>query len=348
MPVAPWPAAELETLSACPVCSSAERELLYQDLIDNVFNCAPGRWSSWLCSNCGSAYLSPRPSPASIHLAYASYYTHRGVQPRRPYEALGPLHKLRRWLANGYLNRRFFLHPEAPATRLGLFLILAARPYKNAVDRNYRHMPRPTEDGTLLDVGCGDGAFLELARSCGWNVMGVDPDPNAVANCRSRDLNVRLGGIEQFDDERERFDVMTLAHVLEHAHDPIALITACRRLLKPGGQIWIETPNIDSLGHRRYARNWRGLEPPRHLVLFNARSLRASLVAAGFARVETMPDTSPLLFMTVASEALKRGMNAESEIRLPFGLKVSLRIDQLRQSLSPACREFLTVVALKR
>jgi len=349
-PDARWPETELEAADVCPICSSASRALLYEGLEDIVFRCAPGKWRSWRCLNCGSAYLSPRPSPASIHLAYATYYTHRArpareAAPRQPYDSLGFAQRLRRRLANGYLNRRFFLRPDSPATSLGRYLVLAARPYKNAIDRFYRHLPPPTPQGRLLDVGCGDGSFLEIARLCGWSVEGVDPDPAAVANCRSRGLEVREGSIDLFDGQSALFDVITLAHVIEHAHDPIALARACRRLLKPDGRLWVETPNIDSLGHARYGRHWRGLEPPRHLVLFNAQSLDDALRAAGFARVETMPDMSPATLVMTSSEALTRGLPAEADIALSPRFRAMLLADRLRRLLSPSRREFLTVVA---
>ena len=133
-----------------------------------------------------------------------------------------------------------------------------------------------------MDIGCGDGSFLQVAQTCGWDVIGIDPDPKVVANCRSQGWNVLQGDIEQFYDKERLFDVITMNHVIEHVHDPLAVLKACHRLLKPGGQLWLETPNIDSFGHLQYGRNWRGLEPPRHLLLFNQRSLLTALLAAGF------------------------------------------------------------------
>jgi 2-polyprenyl-3-methyl-5-hydroxy-6-metoxy-1,4-benzoquinol methylase len=291
----PWPTDELERVPACPVCGSDERKILHKDLIDNVFYCAPGKWTSWRCSECRCAYLDPRPSQASIHMAYGTYYTHQEAASKSSYAELSLLRKLRRRLVNGYTNWRYSTL-ELPATRLGRFAFLTAWPLKIRLDREYRHLPRlPAGGGTLLDVGCGNGYFLHIARTCGWHVVGVDPDPKAVANGLGQGLDVIQGGIEYFDGKDDFFDVITLNHVIEHVHEPVAVLNACHRLLKPGGQLWLETPNINSLGHRHYMKDWRGLETPRHLVMFNQSSLTKALTEAGFSGIKIQSRPSPLL-----------------------------------------------------
>jgi len=344
----PWLENELEILSVCPVCASPERKKLYDGLVDNVFYCAPGEWTSWRCAQCGCAYLDPRPSPASIHLAYGNYYTHQDAGPgKADYADLSPLRKLRRRLVNGYINWRYSAQ-EAPASPIGGVALWAAWPFRIALDREYRHLPRRAAGGgALLDIGCGNGSFLRIARSCGWDVTGLDPDPKAVANCSGQGWPVLEGGVEQLDGKEAMFDVITMSHVIEHVHDPVAVMRICHRLLKPGGRLWLETPNIDSQVHRQYGRNWRGLEPPRHLVLFNRRSLLMALSAAGFARIERAPGPSPLSSMTKASEALKLRRSIDDDIQLDCPQKWLLQKNGLLQAINPGKREFLTFVASK-
>lgn len=346
--LSPWPATELCPVEACPVCGSADRTLLHKDLIDNIFYCAPGKWTSWSCSSCGSAYLDPRPSPASIHLAYETYYTHEGAGPgKADYADLSPLRKLRRRLVNGYANWRFSTG-ETPASSLGILVILLAWAYRRALASEYRHLPRlPAGGGALLDIGCGGGSFLRIAQSCGWQVTGLDPDPKVVASSRAQGWNMLQGGVEQFDGKEGLFDVITMSHVIEHVHEPVAVMKTCHRLLKPGGRLWLQTPNIDSLGHRHYGHNWRGLEPPRHLVLFNRRSLRLGLSSAGFDRIEDRTTCSPLTGMTKASEAIKRGQLIDDEVPLDSAQKWRLRTHKFVAAINPARREFLTLVAFK-
>jgi 2-polyprenyl-3-methyl-5-hydroxy-6-metoxy-1,4-benzoquinol methylase len=248
-------------------------------------------------------------------------------------------------LFNGYKNWRYGIYEE-PALGIGAIAFMLAPPFRNLLDRRCRSLPRlPICGGSVLDVGCGDGEFIELAASWGWNAIGIDPDPAAIANCLTRGLNVTQGTLEQFADKQCLFDVITLGHVIEHVHNPVALLKACRRLLKPTGQLWLETPNIDSLGHRQYMKNWRGLEPPRHLVLFSRQSLAKALIASGFAHIERRSAWNALIWLTMASEAIKRGLPIENDIQLSSAQRWMLRKNRFLQSIFPSCKEVLTVVA---
>jgi SAM-dependent methyltransferase len=199
----------------------------------------------------------------------------------------------------------------------------------------------------LLDVGCGSGSFLQIAQSCGWTVMGVEPDPKAVAYGREQGLNIVQGSIELFEGQESMFDVITLSHVIEHVHDPVALLRSCHRLLKPNGQIWLETPNIDSLGHSRYGRDWHGLDPPRHLVLFDPQSLIMALHRAGFNKIDRKSGPSPLLFLTKVSIALRQGLPWDQDVQLNMRQKWSVLIGRFLQVLYRSFQEFLTVVSRK-
>jgi len=95
-----WPISELESVDFCPLCKSADRKVLYKGLTDRVFFCAPGEWDLYRCGRCGTGYLDPRPTVASIGLAYKSYYTHEpeGGAP----EFDGKARSLKASLRNGY------------------------------------------------------------------------------------------------------------------------------------------------------------------------------------------------------------------------------------------------------
>lgn len=341
----PWPSDGLETVRNCPVCGDGRRELLYADLVDNVFRVAPGKWQLWKCGVCGSAYLDPRPTRDSIYAAYGTYYTHRKPESRDDYESLSPFRKLRRRLVNGYTNWRYSTQAQ-PATALGVAAAFAAPNFKRVLDRHYRHLPRrPESGGRVLDVGCGDGSFLLLARSCGWDVMGVDPDPKAGSIRRG--FPVRQGGIECLDGESDLFDAITLSHVLEHVHDPVAVLCRCHALLKPRGQLWMETPNIDALGHTRYGRDWRGLEPPRHLVIFNRNSVETALRLADFNAVADRRTRNPHLYTFRESKALQILKYGDSRIKLSTVELWAARWAAFQTEFQRDRQEFLTLTATK-
>lgn len=342
-----WPKGDLESVKVCPVCSCGERSLLHTDLVDNTFRSAPGKWLLWQCNHCRIAYLDPRPKLDAIHLAYSSYYTHRQPNEKDDYALLSPLRKLRRSLINGYTKWRYGTQ-ATPASTLGLPAVFFLPNVKRILDREYRHLPKlPINGGSLLDVGCGDGSFLLLARTCGWQVVGLDPDQKAVVNAKSQDLIIHQGGIELFEGKSSLFDVITLNHVIEHVHDPARVLRTCHTLLKPGGQLWVETPNIDSFGHAHFQKNWRGLEAPRHLVLFNRKALIDLLTSVGFRRPLDQARPSSCVGMYEASYAIEMGCSLCQKINLPKKTYAHAKYAQFCGTFLRSKREFLLIVAKK-
>ncbi|MBI3030240.1 MAG: class I SAM-dependent methyltransferase, partial [Candidatus Rokubacteria bacterium] len=98
--------------------------------------------------------------------------------------------------------------------------------------------------GRLLDVGCGDGAFLRLARARGWDVAGTELSPYAVSAAKADGLAVREGEVWDAGFAAAAFDAVTCWHVLEHTSDPRRVIEEIRRVLRPGGWLMLATPNI--------------------------------------------------------------------------------------------------------
>ena len=233
-------------------------------------------------------------------------------------------------------------------TALGVVAAFTMPMLKKVIDRQYRHLPRlPKGGGALLDVGCGNGSFLDLARTCGWDVVGLDPDPMAAANAAKQGLTVYEGGIEYFAGKTALFDVITMNHVIEHVRDPVKVLEACQALLKPGGQLWLETPNIDSFGHAWFQENWRGLETPRHLVLFSRRSLDRALLNAGFPVQRDRVRPSPCAGMFQASFAMEDGHDPYQAVVIPKEIKLRATIAAFAERLMPSRREFLTVTSRK-
>lgn len=274
-----WPAEDVERVETCPVCTCATRSLLYDDAWDASFLVAPGRWSLWRCGECSSAYLDPRPTAASIGRAYERYYTHHDNAGMA--DPKGPLAMVRRAFANGYRNGRYGGHAR-PASRLGTLVASFAPEMRTGIDYNFRYLPHPGPSSRVLDVGCGGGEWIAQAEAAGWNACGADPDPISVDRACARGLNVRKGDIATWSDLPGAFDAVTMSHVIEHVDDPRALLTAAFGLLRPGGQLFIDTPNVDAASHARFGRHWRGLETPRHLVLFTRRALDDLLEDIGF------------------------------------------------------------------
>lgn len=339
-----WPEDGKERVTACPVCRFQGSTVVHDDLQDRIFFSAPGTWRLRQCRQCQSAYLDPRPTRETIHLAYESYHTHSRSRP----DSSGPDAKhsgLRTRLANGYRNWRYGTAFK-PATGLGLALILWP-PRRKVLDRRMRHLPKLSSNSRLLDVGFGNARFLATARAGGWDVRGVDFDAEVVQAARDRGLAVELGGIEVLDGEASRYDAITLSHVIEHVHEPLEMLRDAYRLLRPGGYLWIETPNVLSIGHERFGADWRGLEPPRHLVIFNWQSLMHALEQTGFERIKPLPNRSGSQKVYEESCAIRSrrlpGHAANDRLSDAF----TQRIDMLQTFMRPRRSELVTLSARK-
>jgi 2-polyprenyl-3-methyl-5-hydroxy-6-metoxy-1,4-benzoquinol methylase len=329
-----WSADELEHLERCVVCDCEALEPLYDDLRAHDV----GLWRLDRCSACGSALLNPRPTVEAIGKAYRGNYRPYKRRRARPLPK-GRRARLRYAATNAYLRRRWGytgLHARAPLTAVAM----AMPGMRRAADRLVRFVPAPpTADARLLDVGCGSGTYLKLMRDLGWQVRGVELDEGAVRTARKAKLDVRQGTMDDLDPDVDGlFDVITVGHVIEHTHDPIAALTAARRVLEPGGMLWIGTPNLGSLGARLFRARWRALEPPRHLVIFTGEALTVALHRAGFTDVRPVRSTAsaPWHFQQSAKLA------GSSHLRLA---RVAGRVVNAGSYLRPTIADEMTFLA---
>lgn len=239
----------------CYLCQS-EGRILYQGLRDRLFS-APGDWTLKECQNtdCGLVWLDPIPLPEDIGKAYAHYYTH-GMPEKRMQGYLSRV-------VNGLIRR-----------------VLVAMKERHPIASMYLGDLKP---GRLLEVGCGEGTFLNKLRQHGWSVDGVDLDSKAVEQAeKTYGICVHAGDLESAGFPEACFDAVVMNHVIEHVFDPVALLRECRRVLKPGGRLVVVTPNIRSWGHGRFGQFWRGLEPPRHIHLFTCSAFSRCAQDADF------------------------------------------------------------------
>ena len=140
------------------------------------------------------------------------------------------------------------------------------------------HVP----SGRLLDVGCSHGLLLDEARGMGFDVLGLELSRTAAAHARDKlGLPVSEEPVESFaSSDRERFDVIVLADVIEHLEDPAAALDACSALLAEGGVLCVITPDPSSLTARAAGARWWGYVPA-HTCLLPGRTLRELLMARG-------------------------------------------------------------------
>jgi 2-polyprenyl-3-methyl-5-hydroxy-6-metoxy-1,4-benzoquinol methylase len=138
----------------------------------------------------------------------------------------------------------------------------------------------------LLDVGCSNGAFLWIAAQLGMDAQGVEPGETPARQAQARGLQVHRGYLEKLDLPEDGFDIVTLFEVIEHLKNPIALVAACHRVLRPGGVLVIGTGNTDSWTCRFMRHRWDFLNinlHGGHINFYSTASVRVLAARTGFA-----------------------------------------------------------------
>ena len=136
--------------------------------------------------------------------------------------------------------------------------------------------------GRLLDIGTAAGAFVAAARERGWDAEGCEPNRWLAEWGRKHyGITIRPGGIFDQDYQEGTFDVITLWDVIEHTPNPQAVLKRCRDLLKPGGILVVNYPDIGSWIARILGRRWLFLTSV-HLFYFDRRTMRLMLEKTGY------------------------------------------------------------------
>lgn len=209
------------------------------------------------CGGCGLRYTDPLPTEAELEALYDEVF-YGDEEP-------GPISFERARLA---LHRLVLRHRERA--------LLGSAP------------------GKILDVGCGDGDFLLHLIRRGWRGVGTEVSEAGCRRARSRGVEVHRGILEEVrpgsaaggplgDSVADgSFDAVTLWHVLEHLPDPRRALVVAASLLRDGGLLVIEVPDIASTTFGITSTSWFPLDVPRHLQHFEPKHLDALLAEAGF------------------------------------------------------------------
>jgi SAM-dependent methyltransferase len=143
--------------------------------------------------------------------------------------------------------------------------------------------------GRLLDVGTAAGAFLAAARKRGWQVEGCEPNAWLAAwGSRHYGIPIRTGELFDQPFAPQSFDVVTLWDVIEHTPDPSRVMRTAGDLIRPGGLLVVNYPDIGSWIARTLGRRWPFLSSV-HLYYFTRETMRRLLERHGFDVVEMRP-----------------------------------------------------------
>ena len=152
---------------------------------------------------------------------------------------------------------------------------------RKSLEKNYGNPLTPFRGGKLLDLGCGEGHFLDFVRDEGFsNYLGVDHDPEAIRVCQEAGHAVILSDVlDFFNASQEDFDVIAMNDLIEHfEHSNARLLVggAFSRLVE-GGLLVVRTPNASYLHSPSLLYG-----DLTHKYMYTSETLRQVLMEAGF------------------------------------------------------------------
>lgn len=279
----------LESLSTCPVCAGTH---FSPCLTATDYLVSQAEFAIVQCDTCGFRFTNPRPTASSIGAFYesADYVSHHD-------DGRGPMDVAYRAVRSVALKQKVRLI----TTQHG-------------------------GPGSLLDVGCGTGAFLVEAAQNGWTIAGVEPDSGAAQRAAERTGAAILPDVFTLPNDTPA-DVITFWHVLEHVHRLNETIERAAALLNPGGSILIAVPNLNSLDAKQFGPFWAAYDLPRHLYHFTPDTIVRLFANHGFSLQHQRGMPFDAFYIALISNRYKTG-NSNPVGSLITGLRSNLKATQ--------------------
>jgi SAM-dependent methyltransferase len=176
--------------------------------------------------------------------------------------------------------------------------------YEKTFARRLRLIRRFKPAGTLLDIGCGLGYFMGVARRGGYDAHGLDCSNYAVEHCRALFPGRVTRGFLTRDLYPEKFfDVVTMFDLFEHVYHPREFLRVLHTATKDDGIVVVTTPNQRSLLARASRRNWVSYKIPEHVFYYTPETLR--LVASPLFEVALVRSEGQYCSLDFVAERLK-------------------------------------------
>jgi 2-polyprenyl-3-methyl-5-hydroxy-6-metoxy-1,4-benzoquinol methylase len=180
-----------------------------------------------------------------------------------------------------------------------------------------------TKTKKILDIGCGTGDFLSICKNNSWTTIGVEPNKKAREISLTKNLVVKES-INDIIKINQKFDVITLWHVLEHVPNLGEYIIQLKKLLTDNGTLIIAVPNYKSYDAIHYKEFWAAYDVPRHIWHFSKNSIEKLFKENEMSLVKFLPMKFDSYYVSLLSEKYKTGkMNPINAFFI--GLKSNLK-----------------------
>jgi 2-polyprenyl-3-methyl-5-hydroxy-6-metoxy-1,4-benzoquinol methylase len=259
----------MDQLLNCPLCGGEKFTTRFTCLDYTV---SKEKFPVVECEGCGFVFTNPRPALSTLGKYYKSdtYISHSDT-------SSGLVNKLYK------LVRRFTLKQKYSLTTSFL------------------------SPNTLLDIGCGTGAFLNYCKVQGTSVVGIEPDDQTRQYANDTYQIDARPESELKVLTAHHFSVITMWHVLEHVSDLHDRIEDMKRLLTQEGRIFIAVPNHYSHDAQWYGKDWAAYDVPRHLHHFDIHSITKLFRAHAFEVEDVLPMKFDAYYVSMLSEEIRSG-----------------------------------------
>lgn len=262
--------------SNCPLCGQqANYDFTGQDFMFDRSKLY--RYSK--CTRCEISFQDPMPNLKTINSFYPD--TYENYNDAKTIK-LSYLEKVRLHYHHGYKN---IIKTNLLNSLISKFLL-----FDHTIINNH-------PQGKFLDIGCGNGSRMMKMKHLGWSVFGVELNSFAYKKCKKNKLNVQNTSLEKADFQNHLFDVIYMSHLIEHLHNPCEVIKICESLLKKGGKLYINTPNLKALGRLFFGKYWFANEVPRHLILYSYEGIKSLIKNTDFEITYSSFKTTPKIVL---------------------------------------------------
>jgi len=264
--------------SPCPVCNQpSQYDFSGRDLMFNHYD----RYDYHRCTSCNFIFQHPLPTTEQIGSFYPNEYEVYEEQSRL--KKVSGLRKsiLKKYYGYSHLNTNTFND----------FICFIPKQFNNNFEVHF------CANGKVLDVGCGNGRYLDGMKKLGWQVKGVEFNEGAVRVCNLSGLDVHHGDLFSANFDANSFDVINVSHVVEHVPNPKEFFAELSRVLKKNGTLIIKTPNSEALGRRLFNTNWYANDVPRHIYLFSEKNFNVLANASSLKVQQLRTRTTPKIIL---------------------------------------------------
>lgn len=177
---------------------------------------------------------------------------------------------------------------------------------KIAIKQKFKLISSYKKSGSILDVGCGTGEFLNACKNGGWKTRGIEPSKKAREKAITNyDLTIDESII--LSKTNNTYDVITMWHVLEHVEKINETVSILNRLLESKGQVIIAVPNLGSYDCSYYNKYWAAYDLPIHLSHFTKETISSLFQKHNFKLVKTKGMVFDAFYVSLLSEEYKNG-----------------------------------------